>query len=136
MKIVVDTNVLLSAALRDRLPERVVIHIATNDECRWLVCAEILEEYVDVLRRPKFALSRELIRRWVEIIEMRTILVPSPPIDPAFVRDPKDIVFLSTAIATGADFLITGDRDLLCVTMTASTRIISAADFASVFQIT
>ena len=67
---------------------------------------------------------------------MRTILVPSPPIDPAFVRDPKDIVFLSTAIATGADFLITGDRDLLCVTMTASTRIISAADFASVFHIT
>ena len=46
---------------------------------------------------------------------MRTILVSSAPDDPGLVRDPKDVVFLATAIAANADFLITGDRDLLTV---------------------
>lgn len=32
MKVLVDTNVVLSAALRDRLPERIILHIATSDE--------------------------------------------------------------------------------------------------------
>lgn len=135
MNIVVDTNVLLSAALRDRLPEKVVIYVATNDECRWLVSAEILKEYLEVLQRPKFSLSPELIRAWSELIQMRTILVSSPPIVAGLVRDPKDVIFLSTAIAVCADFLITGDRDLLTATTTAPTQIISVTDFAALVQI-
>jgi len=54
MKVLIDTNVLLSAALRDRLPEQVVLHLATHDEWIWLVTAEIVNEYVNVLARPKF----------------------------------------------------------------------------------
>lgn len=37
MNLLIDTNVLLSAALRDRLPERVVLHVAGRDDFRWLV---------------------------------------------------------------------------------------------------
>lgn len=135
MNIVVDTNVLLSAALRDRLPEKVVIYVATNDECRWLVSAEILKEYLDVLQRPKFSLPPELVQAWSELIQMRTILVSSPPIVAGLVRDPKDVIFFSTAIAASADFLITGDDDLLTATTTAPTRIISVTDFAALVQI-
>jgi uncharacterized protein len=64
MKILVDTNVLLSAALRNRLPERVVMRIATDDQWKWLVTAEILSEYTNVLRRPKFALTEQTIQQW------------------------------------------------------------------------
>ena len=60
MKVLVDTNVLISAALRDRLPESVVLHVATHDEWAWLVTKEILDEYINVLRRPKFGLSPEV----------------------------------------------------------------------------
>ncbi len=48
MNVLIDTNVLLSAALRDKLPERVVLYVATRDDCQWLVTPEILAEYTDV----------------------------------------------------------------------------------------
>jgi predicted nucleic acid-binding protein len=57
MNVLIDTNILLSAALRDRLPERVVIQIAQRDDWTWIVTPAILAEYVEVLRRPKFALG-------------------------------------------------------------------------------
>ncbi len=63
MNVLIDTNVLISAALRDRLPERVVLYVATRDDCRWLVTPEILAEYVDVLRRPKFGLPEDVLKQ-------------------------------------------------------------------------
>lgn len=134
MKVLVDTNVLLSAALRDRLPERVVLHISTHDELMWLVTAEILDEYVDVLRRPKFALPAELLQRWTELVQSRTVCISSPPIV-EFARDPKDAPFLAAAIATSADYLITGDRDLLQAQPLVATRIVTPAEIAQILQI-
>ena len=57
MNVLIDTNVVLSAALRDKRPERVVLYVAGRDDMRWLVTAEILAEYIEVLRRPKFDLN-------------------------------------------------------------------------------
>jgi putative PIN family toxin of toxin-antitoxin system len=135
MIILVDTNVLLSAALKDRLPEQVVRFVAVHDEWRWVVTAEILSEYLGVLHRPKFALSTEVVRQWAEVIATRTVLVPSPTIEVTHLRDPKDAPFLSAAIATNADILITGDKDLLQVKPSLPTRIISVAAFVTEFQI-
>ncbi len=73
MKVLIDTNVLLSAALRDRLPERVVLFIAADDAWHWLVTDEILSEYSDVLRRPKFKLDNATIEKWMNMIAMRTV---------------------------------------------------------------
>jgi putative PIN family toxin of toxin-antitoxin system len=133
MNVIIDTNVLISAALRDRLPEEVVLYVATNDQCRWIVTAEIVLEYLGVIARPKFDLSAEVIRQWADLVSMRTISVPSPPVDVAFPRDPKDAVFLSAAISTAADFLITGDNDLLRSreSLKVTTRILSVAEFAT-----
>ena len=64
MKVLLDTNVLLSAAWRDRLPEKVVLHVATDSDIQWIATAEILREYVDVLRRPKFGLSEDVLQQW------------------------------------------------------------------------
>jgi putative PIN family toxin of toxin-antitoxin system len=129
MKVLVDTNVLLSAALRDRLPEKVVLHIATSDECIWLVTPEILGEYVDVLKRPKFAFSADAVAAWSSLLASRTVYVESPSAV-EFARDPKDAPFLAAAIATSADFLITGDRDLLQAQSLVATRIVTVAEMA------
>jgi uncharacterized protein len=130
MKVILDTNVLLSAAWRDRLPEKVVLYIATAQDCQWIATAEIIREYIDVLRRPKFNLSDELTHLWSELIDMRTLLVASPPVDLSTSRDPKDAIFLAAALACNADFLIAGDRDVLHSNASMKTRIISVADFA------
>jgi putative PIN family toxin of toxin-antitoxin system len=136
MNVLIDTNVLLSAALRDKLPERVVLYVAGRDDCRWLVTPEILAEYTDVLRRPKFGLDQQTLDRWAELLAIRTVNVGSPPEVPNFPRDPKDAPFLAAALAARADFLITGDNDLLEAKDKVATRIATVAEFSSEFQIT
>jgi putative PIN family toxin of toxin-antitoxin system len=135
MKIVLDTNVLLSAAWRDRLPERVVLYVATTSDCEWIVTAPILSEYVAVLRRPKFNLPGELVQRWTDLVEMRTIMIPLPDVATSTLRDPADVMFLAAAMAGKADFLITGDNDLLNSSLSIPTRMISVADFAAQLNI-
>ena len=100
MNVIVDTNVLLSAALRDRLPERVVLFIATGPRFHWLVTQEILTEYVEVLRRPKFKLDDEAIDGWSKLLESQTIRMASPSLDVNDLRDPKNAPFLAAALAS------------------------------------
>ena len=105
-----------------------VSHVATHGDCQWIVTAEILKEYLEVLQRPKFALPAELI-------EMRTLLVASPTADAPQLRDPKDAIFLAAAVSAGADFLITGDNDLLQAKSSVTTRIVTVSEFAAEFAI-
>jgi putative PIN family toxin of toxin-antitoxin system len=135
MNVLIDTNVLLSAALRDKLPERAVLYVAERDDFRWLVTPEILAEYVEVLRRPKFRLDSETLDRWADLLAMRTVNIGSPPQVPEFPRDPKDAPFLAAALAASADLLISGDNDLLTATTLPATRIVTVAQFCSEFQI-
>jgi putative PIN family toxin of toxin-antitoxin system len=131
MNVLIDTNVLLSAALRDRLPERMVLYVAGRDDCRWLVTPEILAEYVEVLRRPKFGLDDDTLGRGADLLAVRTVNVGSPPHVPEFPRDPKDAPFLAAALAARADVLITGDKDLLAAKDVVATRIVTVAEFCS-----
>jgi uncharacterized protein len=135
MNALIDTTVLLSAALRDRLPERVLLFVAMRDDWKWIVTPEILAEYVEVLARPKFQLSAETLADWTATLNLRTVIVGSPPAALDFPRDPKDAPFLAAALACHADLLITGDQDLLQAKDFVSTRIVTVADFASEFQI-
>lgn len=75
MKVVIDTNVLLSAAWRDRAPEAVVLWIASQDDWVWVVSQEILDEYREVFRREKFGMSTEKLARWQNIIAKLTTRV-------------------------------------------------------------
>lgn len=135
MNVLIDTNVLLSAALRDRRPEHAVLYVATQDDCKWLVTPEILVEYTEVLRRPKFGLTGETLEQWSKLLDMRTVDMGNPPATVDFPRDPKDAMFLAAAVAFDADFLITGDKDLLEARDIVTTRIVTVADFCNEFQI-
>ena len=131
MNVFIDTNVLLSAALRNRLPEQVVLHVAMQETIRWLVTAEIMDEYVNVLQRPKFNFPDQLIQDWLGLLRLRTVRVASPTVTIEFPRDPPDAIFLAAAISNHADLLITGDNDLLKGATVATTRIVSVAEFAA-----
>lgn len=134
MKALIDTNVLLSAALRDRLPERVVLFVAAREDWRWIVTADILGEYREVLRRPKFALADDVLARWDELLGMRTVDLGSPPAV-EFARDPKDAPFLAAALAFHADRVVTGDKDLLSLESVEDTRFVTVAAFAEEFGV-
>lgn len=91
---------------------------------------ELLEEFLTVIKRPKFKdfFSHEdtinlieTIQDYAEFIEVTTQV--------NVCRDNKDNFLLSLAKDSNADFLLTGDRDLLVLKKIGSTRIITITDF-------
>ena len=128
MRVVIDTNVVVSAALRDRGPERVILAVVERPEFEWLASAAILQEYREVLSRPKFALPGALLERWLRVLDVSPTFVDIP-LNIDFPRDRADAKFLECALACGADFLITGDKDFEEARRVVKTTIISVAQF-------
>ncbi len=128
MKVLIDTNVLVSAALRDKDPEAVILFVAARPDWQWIVSADILAEYREVLSRPKFALPDEIRRRWFEMLETLTTRVEvETTID--FPRDQKDAKFLACALAANAELFVTGDRDFTQALKLVNTTILSVTLF-------
>ena len=128
MKVVIDTNVLVSAALKDRGPERVIRWVVSHEDWHWMVADEILAEYREVLARPKFGLDSATLADWLHLLASATEPVETGPAI-AFARDPADAVFLSCALACHADYLITGDNDFTVARRLGNTVIISVSLF-------
>jgi putative PIN family toxin of toxin-antitoxin system len=128
MKVVIDTNILVSAAWRDKSPEAVVLWIAFREDWEWVVSEEILEEYREVLGREKFDLSDEVIEKWEYIVTNLTSLIEiTAQVD--FPRDRKDSMILACALSANVDYLITGDKDFNEAYKVGVTNVISVADF-------
>ncbi|MCK6567757.1 MAG: putative toxin-antitoxin system toxin component, PIN family [Chloroflexi bacterium] len=132
MKAIIDTNVLLSAAWKDKTPEEVVLWIAAQDDWEWVVSEEILVEYREVLRREKFNLNSETLEKWETIIAKLTTHI-EVEIEIEFPRDQKDAKFLACALISGADFFITGDKDFNEAKKIVRTTIISISSFRELF---
>jgi len=128
IKVIVDTNVLISASVKGRDPESIILFLVSNPDFEWIVSEEILMEYKSVLARKKLKLSPDLKQRWFNIIDAFTTII-DVNISVDFPRDPKDAKFLECAIASSADYLITGDRDFETVIDLEVTKIVSPSQF-------
>lgn len=128
MKVIVDTNVLVSAILRDNLPERVIMWIVMQPVIEWIATAEIIQEYREVLQRKKFKLPNDIIQHWLELLENEIVLV-FPQLTLDFPRDRKDAKFLTCAIESQADIFITGDHDFEEAHPLIKTQIMSITQF-------
>jgi len=135
MNLLVDTNVVISALIRDGIPRRVVNEVVARDNWFWIVTEETETEYHAVLARPRFKIPSAIQQDFKAFIEAVTIRV-RPVTPPPFPRDPKDERFIAAALACDADYLITGDKDLLEEQPLASTQIVRPAEFARLFAIT
>jgi len=132
MKVVIDTNILVSAAIRDGIPEIVIQFIVGRPEFEWIVSQEIMTEYIEVLQRRKLKLTEEVQQEWIDLLQTVTKLI-EVNIEVDFPRDRKDAKFLACAIAANIDFLITGDQDFEDVQILENTTILSVRDFKKLF---
>ena len=94
----------------------------------WYVTQPVLDEYLEVICRPKFALSVATITWWTELLIADTRIVYTD-IHIEFPRDRKYAPFLECAESVGADYFITGDSDSSEAQSLVTTRIISASQF-------
>ena len=133
MRVLIDTNILVSALLCDGLPESVILWVLNNPEWEWVVSASIMQEYEAVLRRKKFKFSDDFVNRWLELILASvTVYLPTANID--FPRDSNDAKFLECAEIARADLFITGDRDFEEAEGIIDTFIISVTNFVRLFM--
>jgi putative PIN family toxin of toxin-antitoxin system len=128
MRIVIDTNILVSAAIADGNPEKVILFVAENNDFQWIVSDYILSEYKKVLNRKKLKLSEEQKHKWFNILDNLTVLI-EVDLNIDFPRDRKDAPFVACAIIASADYLITGDQDFSDAQKLIETKITSVADF-------
>jgi uncharacterized protein len=108
IRVVIDTNVLVSALLHaNSLPEA-VIKLAVSRNVQWLASEPILVEYAEVLRRPRFAIdSDKLADAMMRIQASVAVVVPIIRIEATI--DPDDNIFLECAQAGSADYIVTGN---------------------------
>ena len=109
---VIDTNVIVSALLKWNSVPGVVLQAVFNGFVIPVYNDEILNEYRNVLNRPKFGFSSELISETISQIESLGVMENALETVAEAMPDPKDIVFYSIALShgkTAETHLVTGN---------------------------
>jgi len=133
-RFVFDTNAIVSAVLLKKSVSRRAFDTARR-QGSVLISVDVLNEFNDVLRRTKFnkyvteherlqflsGLVREaiLIEHTVTIIEC---------------RDPKDDMFLELAVSGMADYIVSGDKDLLVLHPFRGIPVVTAREFLDIIR--
>ena len=123
-----DNNVLVSAALLAGVPRKAFDKLLDNGTV--LVSVPVLLELADVLNREKFdkyVTHDERMRFMVSFLKVAEMVEISGIIIAC--RDPKDDKLLELAVSGDADFLVTGDKDLLVLNPFRGVEIITPRDF-------
>ena len=138
MRIVADTNIVVSGFLFGGVPLRVlnagklgIIELCTSQT--------LLDEFAEVIERPHFdrkfdetGISR---RRMVSDYAAISTVVTTTRIGVQISRDPDDDEVIACAVAADCEFIVTGDQDLLVLTEYRGIRIATAAEFLSELEL-
>jgi putative PIN family toxin of toxin-antitoxin system len=132
MKCVIDTNILISASLfPDSLPARAFLKAVAAPYTAF-VCDYSIDELYRVYNR-KFNAKLHVLEAFLTVLLRTVKIIDTPPEEDAVeaemsIRDLKDRPILRAALASGAELLITGDKDFLESGLTYP-RIITPAEF-------
>jgi len=109
LRLVLDTNIVVSAAVKPDGLQRTILLLAITKPARLYVSPGILAEYRTVLSRPRLRIRRGLRHQLLQLIRSHSHSV-SPNRALNVTEDPDDNKFLECADAAGADYLITGNQ--------------------------
>jgi uncharacterized protein len=129
IRVVIDTNVVISATLAEHSTARKAIFKAI-DTCQILISQEVLTEFGQAIVRTKF---NKYIRREDRLAFLNALVKESGIIAPTShitdCRDQRDNKFLELAVDGNAQYIITGDNDLLQLSPYRGIHILTPADF-------
>src|SRR5436305_14304026 len=130
LRLVVDTNVVVSAALKPHGLQRTVLLLALSKPVHWYVSDVIMSEYAMVLARRELKISKNLRQQLLQLIRNQARLV-TPPRLAQVTSDPDDNIFIEGADAARADYLITGNQRHF-PKFWKGTKVISSSEFVGV----
>jgi hypothetical protein len=134
IRVILDTNWYVSATI-NKNSRRKLYELLTNQNLIILFSVQILNDYKLVIARDKFkkVIKTQQIERFIGLVlsKIESIEVKS---DLEGSRDIKDNFLLSLSFDSNADYLITGDIDLLVLEKTGSTQILTFHEFSKIIS--
>lgn len=127
MKVVFDTNILVSALLWRGTPYRCLLAVRSGF-AELILSPPILEELRDVLSK-KFMMAKEAVDDIITIIRESCSLVDIPGTLRVVDDDPEDDKFIETAMIGGAQCVVSGDKHLLRLGEYHGIKVLTARAF-------
>lgn len=127
MRIVIDTNVLISGVFFGGFPRK-ILSAVVSQKITACATAEIINEYEDVVQemidRKQGHINRAILSPLIRVME---IIGPITHVE--ICRDPDDDKFLGCAKDSHALYIVSGDKDLLVIKEYEKIQIVTAKDF-------
>jgi putative PIN family toxin of toxin-antitoxin system len=130
VRVVVDTNVLVSAFLNKGKSRKLVSKLL--EEHTVVLSAPMLAELADVLSRKKFGVKTEAVNGFVSVLVRRTTVVSVKSSLKVVPEDPDDDVVVNTAVSGKAEYIVSGDGHLLKVGTYKNIRIITVNECSQI----
>jgi len=137
MRVAVDINVLISTIIKPENHIGMIVVRMRNGDYTLLYSSELINEFTEVVTRDKFwkkfQLTEETVNAFVGSIlkyGQRVSVVTLVDI----CRDPDDNILLSLALDGKADYIVSGDKDLLDMVSFRNIPIVKPAEFLAMFQ--
>lgn len=123
-KVVIDTNVIVSALIQKNYPFLIIDELFIEDKIRLCISKDLMQEYFDVLSRPKFSRFPDFIAKAESLlIEIGLKAeVYNPAIKLNIISDVDDNMILELAETSKADFIITGNTNDFTMSEYKDTR--------------
>ena len=109
IRAVIDTNVLVSALISPSGNEALIVLAVSQGLLTACVSREILQEYAEVLARPKFSFRQDEIGSLLQLLNSNGENTVPEPLS-LTLPDPEDRKFLACAKTASADFIVTGNK--------------------------
>jgi putative PIN family toxin of toxin-antitoxin system len=138
LKIVSDTNILVSALINPHGSPAQIIDYVFENKVRLFISPPIVEELERVLSYPKLikrhGLGREKLKEFISDLLSIMLLIQGEESIQVIIEDPSDNKYLSCALNAKADFIISGDVHLLKLGEYRGIQIVTAAQFLDLME--
>jgi len=133
MNVVLDANIFISAYIWHGNPETILDRIVVGKDALFFT-DKIIGELDEIIKRPKFNRHKEQIDYIVGDIKKygKKVAVSPKYRIKGVCRDPGDDKYIECALAAGADYIISGDRDLLDIKEYGGVKIVNARDYLDI----
>ncbi len=132
IRVVLDTNIVVSALLQPLGPPAQILTLAIGGSVQLCVSGSVYAEYEEVIHRPRFRRSEEIIAGALQAIREKGLGV-RPTERVTACSDPDDDIFLKCARAAKAEYLVTGNLKHFPVSW-AGSRIVTRAGCSTACQ--
>ena len=134
MKIVLDTNVLVSGILSPHGPPAAVLRVLLSGRASPCFDERILSEYRDLLSREEFVFDRDLVDELLSFLEATGSPVLASPLS-LTLPDPAAQMFVEVAVSGEADFLVTGNLRHFPKAARHSVAVVSPREFIALLSL-